>query len=385
MTPILKSPLARTVAGTLRLAALSVALIAAPACAWDESGNAQSPPEGVSEKLSIAYEKLERRGFNGVVAIAYEGNEPIVKGFGETASAAGIPSGTTLVDTGSITKTITAAAALRLIDEGKLATSDRVSKYFPDAPADKAGITVHQLLTHSAGLPDAVASDEETINRATFIERALSADLLFEPGSSYSYSNVGYSVVAAIIEDISGQPYEVFVRESLLAKHNLKSIGYAMVFDPERSLLTRDGKNIREFSWGGDDAYWALIGNGGLTATANEMIEFRRLFASGTLVSSAAINLAQTPMVLEGEGAQSHYGYGMVVEDHPAFGRIYWHNGGNLEFMANWTDYADRGVVVFTASNTPDFDADLAGLTIAEALFDVKIFPDDYDKKREQN
>ncbi len=381
MTQPHKPSIARTVARTVQLVALLSLIAAAPACGKNETGE-NAVQASLDQKLAVAYKNLERRGFHGVIAVAPSGKDPIIRGFGGAATPAGIPDGTTFVDMGSITKTITATAALRLIDEGKLATSDRLSKYFPDAPADKAGITVHQLLTHSAGLPDAVASDEETITRGTFIIRAMAADLLFQPGSEYSYSNVGYSFVAAIIEDITGQSYERYVRDRLLAGHNLASIGYASTFDPRRSLLTRDGKNIREFSWGGDDAYWALIGNGGLTVTATDMIEFRRRLTAGALVSRAAVNLAQTPMVREGEDAPSHYGYGMVVEDHPEFGRIYWHNGGNTEFMANWTDYADRGVIVFTASNSPEFNADLASLTIAEALFGVKIFPDDYDEKR---
>ena len=385
MMPKFKSRVTGIAARTAQLMTIIGLLAAAPACAQGDPEEAAAQSSDLSDKLAGAYENLEKRGFNGVVAIAAEGKTPVIRGFGASASAKGVPDGATLVDTGSITKSITAAAALRLIDEGKLATSDRLSKYFPDAPADKAGITVHQLLTHSAGLPGAVANDDEVVDRPTFIGRAFSADLLFEPGSDYSYSNVGYSLVAAIIEDINGAPYEHYIRDVLLADSDLPSIGYAGSFDPELSLLTRDGKTIREFSWGNRDPSWALIGNGGLTITAFDMIKWRRLFRSGELVSPAAVNLAQTPMVLEGEGAESHYGFGMVVEDHPDFGRIYWHNGGNPEFMANWTDYADRGIIVFTASNTPDFDADLAGLTIAEAIFNVKIFPDDYDEKRSGN
>ena len=382
MTRSLKSRQHSIIARSARLIALFGALLIAPACAQQTDQPSRVAPSELEQKLAAAFEKLELRGFNGVVAVAAEGQAPIIKGFGDDATRSGAPDAATLVDTGSITKTITAVAALALIDDGRLATSDRLSAYFPDAPPDKAGITVHQLLTHSSGLPAAVASDDEAVSRDIFLQRALAADLLFQPGASYSYSNVGYSLVAAIIEKISDQSYEEFIREQFFSPNNIASIGYARTFVPDRSLLTQDGETIAAASWAGDDAYWALIGNGGLTTTAGDMIKLRRLFKAGALVSNAAVNLAQTPMVREGEGAPSHYGYGMVVEDHPSFGRIYWHNGGNEHFLANWTDYADHNVIVFTASNTPDFNADLAGLTLAEALFDVQIFPGDYDEKR---
>ena len=291
MTLSLIPAAAHIIVGTARLIALIGLVAATPACAQKDAGDSAAQNSNLDQKLAVAYENLERRGFNGVVAVAPSGMDPIIKGFGANASAAGVPDSQTLVDTGSITKTITAAAVLKLVDEGKLATSDRLSKYFPDAPEDKADITIHQLLTHSAGFPGAVAEDDETVDRATFVARAMNADLLSPPGSAYYYSNVGYSLVAAIIEDISGQSYEYYVRETLIGGHDQSSIGYGAAFDPARSLLTRDGKTIRQFSWGGGDPYWALIGNGGLIATAKDMIEFRRLFANGALVSSAAIIL----------------------------------------------------------------------------------------------
>ena len=323
--------------------------------------------------------RLDEKGFTGVIAIASDkpGDEiAYFAGFGDQAASSGKPDSNTQVDTGSITKTITAAAALKLVDQGKLSLSDRLSKYFPDAPADKAGITVHQLLTHSSGLPGAVAGDREDLQKTDFVSRAMAADLMFSPGSAYEYSNVGYSLIAAIIEQISGEDYETFIRKQLLKKAKTPSIGYEASFDPARSLMMTGDRNIAEGSWGGE-SNWALIGNGGLVTTAQDMITLRRKIIAGDIVSHTAVELSQLPHQREGENAPGFYGYGMVVEDHPQFGRIYWHNGGNEEFLANWTHYAEHGVIVFTASNSPTFDADLAGLVIAEKLFDIKIFPDE--------
>lgn len=331
---------------------------------------------GNIEKFEAVKSRLTDEGFKGVFAIAGEEGEIFFAGIGEQAAASGQPDEKTLVDMGSITKTFTAAAALKLIDAGALTTADRLSKYYPNAPQEKAGITVHQLLTHTSGLPGAVAADDAGLSKEDFIQRAMAAELSFEPGAAYQYSNVGYSLVAAIIENISGLSYETFIRETVLEGVGAPSIGYEAPYDSARSLLAASGQDIAAFSWGGA-SHWALIGNGGMIATAHDIIRFRRKFMAGEIVSHAAVNFAQSPHVREGENAPSHYGYGMVVEDHPWFGRVYWHNGGNEQFLANWTHYADHGWIVFTATNSPAFDADLAGLVIAEALFDRKILPDE--------
>ena len=365
----LSAPLKRAVTPTSILAVFALVASTGPA-------TGETPPEPTkahAEDYERILTRLEARGFTGVIAISPNGGETFVAGVGDTASPSGKPDENTLVDSGSITKTVTATAALKLVDEGKLSTSDRLGKYFPAAPAEKAAITVHQLLTHSSGFPGAVGDDLEGLSKEDFIARAMAADLLFSPGSAYEYSNVGYSLIAAIIESISGETYEEYIRNEVLPGTGIATLGYESVYVRERSLLTEKSEDIATASWGGA-SHWALIGNGGLVTTAADMVRFRHAVKNGSLISNAAINLAQTPFIREGDGAPSHYGYGMVVEDNPKFGRIYWHNGGNEHFLANWTDYADHGLVVFTASNSKAFDADLAGLVIAEEMLGIKFF-----------
>ncbi len=354
----------RRIAPLHRLAALCLAFSPIAACAEDAGPAIDSGQR--TQRIEAAKTRLEEMDFKGVIAIAFEGEQPIYAGFGEGA-ANGTPNETTQLDSGSITKTFTAAAALKLIDEGKLQTSDRLEVFFPEAPADKAKITLHQLLTHSAGFLDAVGGDLDYLAKDEFLKRAFAAPLLFEPGSAYEYSNVGYSLVAAIIEQLSGKDYESYIREDLLGDLHIPDIGYEAVFDPDRSMVTADGETIDKASWGGR-SHWALIGNGGMIVTAQDMISFRRAFTARKLHSNAAVNLAQTPMVREGEGAPTFTGYGMVVDDHPQFGRVYWHNGGNPHFISNWSDFADHGVIIFASSDGVDVNGDMAVEAIAAEL-----------------
>ena len=118
---------------------------------------------------------------------------------------------------GSITKQFTAAAILTLEMQGKLAVSDLASKYLDGVPADKAAITLHHLLTHSSGLEsDFSPTDYDPVGREEYVRRALQSTLLFKPGDGYEYSNAGYSLLAAIVEKVSGQAYEAYLTERVL-------------------------------------------------------------------------------------------------------------------------------------------------------------------------
>lgn len=102
---------------------------------------------------------------------------------------------------GSVTKQFTGAAIVKLEMMGKLKTSDPISKYLPGVPDDKRDITIHQLLTHTAGVSgDQGGSDEEPIARDVLVARVLAQPLVRKPGEGFEYSNEGYSLAGAIVE-----------------------------------------------------------------------------------------------------------------------------------------------------------------------------------------
>jgi CubicO group peptidase (beta-lactamase class C family) len=116
------------------------------------------------------------------------------KGYGLANREEKIPFGPeTVVNTGSITKQFTGAAILKLEMQGKVRTTDAISRFFPEAPADKKAITVHQLLTHTAGLHhDYGPSDDEKVGREEIVDRILKPALASKPGTVNSHSNAGY-------------------------------------------------------------------------------------------------------------------------------------------------------------------------------------------------
>lgn len=263
--------------------------------------------------------------------------------------------GDPLVDLNSVTKTVTAVMVLHLVEAGRLSLDDPLGALLPNVPADKAAITVHQLLTHTAGIPDSVGSDEEALDRDGFLARVLAHPLTGEPGGAHAYSNAGYGLLAAVVEITTGRSYERVLLDDVLAPLGLPPIGYASVYDRDRSLLSARvppsgfmRRPIDRASWGGAEPGWNLVGNGGLVTTAEGFVAFWRAFVEGRIVGDDLVALALTPHVDEGWG-DTFYGYGLVVEPLPGGGTVYWHDGGNEAFSAEWRHFAPAGRTFFVA------------------------------------
>jgi len=344
------------------------------ALAWAATANAAPQASGPASttlfevRLQAAVQEIQAQNLSVIVGVSHNGGETRLYEFGALTTD-DIPPEATQVDINSITKTVTAVAVAKLAEQGRLRFDERLDEIFPDVPHDKAGITVHHLLTHSAGLPESVGEDGERLGREELLNRLWVTDLQSRPGATYAYSNAGYGLLAAIVEVRSGKPFETYLREDVLPGERLPNTGYETVFVPERSARTRDGRTIRDASWGGHEPYWNLIGNGGLISTVPEMIAFLGALKRGELIAPQLLQTLLHPHMREGDNAKSFYGYGLVVDDVPGVGRIYWHDGGNDVFTAWWADFADAGDILFTAGQGEDAFA--AASILAHYLFRI--------------
>lgn len=134
----------------------------------------------------------------------------------------------TVYDIGSITKQFTAAAILKLEMAGELATSDPLSDFVDGLPEDKQDITLHRLLTNTSGLVEQIGDDYDAQSRDGILAAAARSDLLSAPGTEYHYSNVGYSVLAAVIEMVSGIGYEEYLSRYLFVPAGMAHTGYVL-------------------------------------------------------------------------------------------------------------------------------------------------------------
>ena len=185
------------------------------------------------DTLLTKYHELGQ--FNGAALVSESGEVLYKKGFGDAVMEWDVPNTpSTKFRIGSVTKQFTAALILQLVEEGALRLDETVSEILPSYPTPQGEmITSHHLLTHSAGLPSytGFADFEKNHMRTPYAPDSLVAvfagmDLEFEPGTQFSYSNSGYFLLGAIIEEVTGQPYDDVLRQRLLDPLGLSRTGY---------------------------------------------------------------------------------------------------------------------------------------------------------------
>ncbi|HJQ97801.1 MAG TPA: serine hydrolase domain-containing protein [Candidatus Polarisedimenticolaceae bacterium] len=313
---------------------------------------------------------LKEQKYVGAVLVAKKDEVLLAQGYGLADREKGKPWTTdTYLSIGSITKQFTAAAILKLEAAGDLSVEDTIGKFWKDAPEDKRGITLHQLLTHTSGLASDFAGDYEPVGRDEYVKRILGSKLESEPGKAYAYANSGYSLLAAIVEIVSGKGYEAYLREALLDPAGMKETGYKLpAWDPARMPVGyREGERwgtMFEKPWAPDGPYWALRGNGGIETTLSDLLAWSRALDGDKVLPAAERKKLFTPWVREGPGAKSSYGYGWAIEPTPWRTTVVGHNGGNGIFSADFRRYVDDGIVVLAATN----DSTRKATRVAEPL-----------------
>jgi CubicO group peptidase (beta-lactamase class C family) len=333
-------------------------------------------------RVSAYLDRLEAVGFTGSVLVEINGRKAISRGYGFRNAAQKLKNTPdTLFDIGSITKQFTAAAILKLEMQGKLSTDDKITKFFENVPPDKAGITLHQLLRHIAGFPSVVGGDYDKIGREEFIDKLMQSPLKFEPGARFSYSNVGYSLLAMIVERVSGQKYEQFLYENLWHPAGMETTGYSRpAFD--RDLIATGYKEDKEWGkptdkeWEGDAPYWHLKGNGGILSTVEDMYKWHLALLGDNILSKEAKQKYYHPQFRPGENENPYYAYGWDILKTPRNTILTRHNGTNRVFYADFYRYIDEGVAVILLSNKAHQDFFGTDRTISKIIFDPGFVPE---------
>ena len=297
-------------------------------------------------------------GFSGAVLVAHDGKIVLKKGYGLANRAARRPYDADMVSCiGSVTKQFTGAAIVKLEMLGKLKTTDPINKYLPGVPADKAGITIHHLLTHTAGFAgDLGGGDEVPIERDALVAKVLAAPLVSKPGERFEYSNEGYSLAGAIVERVSGQGYEAFVREHLFLPAGMRDTGYQIPAWPLERLPLGYGQEGSEWGrvykrgWLADGPGWYLRANGGIHASLDDLYRWHLALESTKILSAEALAKYQTGHV-PSLGGSERYGYGWGVQKTRRGTTVITHNGGNGFFFTDFRRYIDEKVVIIAMSN----------------------------------
>ena len=193
---------------------------------------AQDHAAKIQEVLTLAHKYKQ---FNGSALVAENGKVVYKGAFGLANMEWNIPNTPdTKFRLGSITKQFTATLTMQLIEQGKIKLDAKISDYLPDYRKDIGQkVTIHHLLTHTSGIPSYTGQPGflENVSRNPykvddFVKKYASGNLEFEPGSKYAYNNSGYFLLGAIIEHVTGKPYEQVLKENIFDPLGMNNTGY---------------------------------------------------------------------------------------------------------------------------------------------------------------
>jgi CubicO group peptidase (beta-lactamase class C family) len=298
-----------------------------------------------AKALDEAVSKVE--GFSGVVLVARKGEIVLEKAYGP-ADRAGKRENTTatLFDIGSVTKQFTAAAILALEMEKKLSTDDSIAKHLKEVPKEKAAVTIHQLLTHTSGIPnDTGLRGVDVTDRDATVAAYLAPELASKPGAVFRYSNIGYSLLAAIVERASGQSFEAYVKEKIFRPAGMERSGFCQ--DPAvkeaECAVGFDGKKesgpcVKWFY------AWGHRGATGAICTAGELWLWEKALAGGKVLSAEATKKLWTP-------ALENYALGWYVFQSDRGTKVIAHTGSTVGFDAGYYRFVDEETVVIALAN----------------------------------
>ncbi len=277
--------------------------------------------EGIATTLDRQLTQAADSGFDGAVIVEAKGEIMLKAGYGAANRDAKTPfTPDTIAQIGSITKPLTAIAVLQLVEQGKLDLNAMAKSYLSGASEPAASATVHQLLTHHAGLADSCAEDFDKITRDDLQHRCMAMPLAHKVGDE-GYSNIGYSILAALVEQASGQTWEAYLREHVFTPIGMTHTGFTFPASNNKDFATGYSKDQpqgvisdRIASLAGAD--WALRGNGGIQASANDMERLYRAFVGRAPgISRRVFELMTKPHERIDDKAFESYGFAVRVDD----------------------------------------------------------------------
>jgi len=293
---------------------------------------------------------VQTNNLNGVVLVSRRGKPLYQKGFGQADPAFGVPNtAQTRFHIASISKAFTAALVLRFEDQGRLHTTDPVSRFLPDYPNGEK-IRLENLLVHNSGIPNVGAFPQPdggyrpyTANSVVATFRDLPLD--FEPAAQFRYTNSDYNLLALILETISSRSFGDLLRDSLLAPLGLISTlhdGEATLVIPQLAAGTEpDG--LRGVKYVPYQAWSTKVGSGSLVSTATDLCRFASALFSGQLLQPASLE-----KLMKAEGV---FPYGWTDRER-AGRKVKGSAGRSPGFISNLEYFLDDGTCIAILTNS---------------------------------
>ncbi len=324
-----------------------------------DSGDAKA----VATARAALVELIRKQEIPGLsVAVARKGKILWSEGFGLADVEHGTPvTPLTRFRVGSVSKVLTAAGIGRLVEQGKLDLDAPIRRYVPDFPAKPWPITTRQLAAHTAGIRHYNSAEAIGPKGAPHFARVRlglalfeNDPLLFEPGTSYSYSSYGWSLISAVMEGASRQEFLSFMRSSVFEPLGLHSIvpDHVDAIVPHRTrfyVKEGPGRPLENAPYVDLSYVWA---GGGYLATAEDLVRFGAAHLQPGFFEQRTLDLLFKGQSVIPEDKRISVGVGWRIQTDSEGRRILHHAGASVGGRAMLLLYPDSGITVAILSNT---------------------------------
>lgn len=306
---------------------------------------------------AIAARSLQQPGAVGLsIGVARGGQVIVARGYGLAHAEFDVPADKdTMFRIGSVTKQFTAAAIMRLVEQGRISLGDELGTYLPDYPLHGNTVTIRHLLDHTSGIRSYTSLGEEwfrlhplELTHEELLALVRDKPFDFSPGEKWAYNNTAYYMLGMIIETVTGRSYAQHMQEEYFTPLGLDRTRY----DSNRTLMKnraqgytlQDGELVNDLPLGMSQPYAA----GSLISTGEDLVRWSMALASGTVVTPASLALMTTATVLP-DGENTRYGFGLQIDAWEGR-RCIRHGGGIHGFnaMLMWLPEEDVHVAVIS-------------------------------------
>jgi CubicO group peptidase (beta-lactamase class C family) len=305
------------------------------------------------------------------LAIVKNGETLVDKGYGLANAEHNVEvQSKTVFRLASISKQFFATAIMKLVQDGKITLDDHMHVFFQKAPETWRPIKIKHLLSHTSGLVrEAPGYDNFKIQSdISIIKSAYNQPLNFPTGEKYQYCNLGYYMLAEIITQVSGMPWQDYISKELFIPAGMTNTVmtdfYPVIPNRASGYVYDNGK------WINAEAMIAVRPSGGFLSTTTDMIKWDKVLRDKNIIlSKENWELLWTPFIKTSTEADSktYYGFGWMTDEYKGH-QVIGHGGSNTGFRTQYSRFDDDKLSIIVLINTNGADPNKVVKKLADYL-----------------